>query len=106
MDYSTNLPRASAYPHSPGWKGDAETGREVAIAIAPMAKCLRERVLNYFTIHAPCAFNCEAVSTALGVTVYNVRPRISELVAAKKLKPTGERVKNDAGYTTVMWRVC
>lgn len=105
MNYSTNLPRASAYPHSPGWKGEAETSREAAIAIAPIAKCLRDRVLNYFTMKSTRSFSAEVVSAALGVSIYSVRPRISELVAAKKLHPTGERVKNAAGHTTVMWRV-
>ena len=77
-----------AYPHSPGSKGRILSAA-AASSFAATAPNLRARVLDLFE-HSR-GLTADEASGKLGLPTTTIRPRCSELVAAGKLRDSGER---------------
>jgi DNA-directed RNA polymerase specialized sigma24 family protein len=106
MQYQ-NAPQGATttYPDHPGYRRNApETSREAAEAIAPMARNHRDQILAVFKEAYPESRSSEQIAAAIGISAYNVRPRVSELVAGGKVERTDDRVKNQGGRSVVLWR--
>lgn len=103
MSYTTNLTSASHYPNEPGWRRNTETSKTVAIAIAPHVKGLEARVLAFLQEKKPGAYSSEEIGTAFGLEPHIIYPRISTLVAQKKVTDSKLRTKNRAGHNVAMW---
>ena len=90
------------YPDHPGSKGDLETSKEAADAIAPECNQLQEmcRVAIMWG-HG----TADEVAAAVGRSILSIRPRISELRAKGLIEPTTERRRNASGKSAVVWRV-
>jgi hypothetical protein len=83
MEYS-NAPQGatSSYPDHPGYRRNApETSREAAEAIAPMARNHRDQILAVIKAAYPESRSSDQIATAIGLSPYSVRPRVSELLA-------------------------
>ena len=104
MEYSNAPQGASVYPDHPGFKGNSETGREAANAVAKMARNYRDQILAAFNSAYPEGRSADQIAEAMGLSRYSVRPRVSELAAGGKLEKTEGRTKNDAGMTVLVWR--
>lgn len=106
MEYTNGLRRASnSYPNYPGTRtGSPETSEEAAIAIAPKARSDRFKILRFLKAVHPTAHSSEQIADAIGVSLYAVRPRISELFADDKVERTNDRTKNENGRSVVLWR--
>lgn len=79
------------YPDMPGWKGNKETGRKAAFAIADDLARRHKQVLEAFAPYGSAGATCEDISTKLDLAVHLVRPRASELERKGKLFPIGKR---------------
>lgn len=105
MNYMSKPGRASAvYPNSPGWRGHSETSRLAAFSVAADARNHRERILKALKDALPAGRSSEDISADTGLTIYQVRSRVSELQAAGKVICTEERVKNETGRSANVWR--
>ncbi len=91
------------YPETPGWKGQAETGREAALAYAAEAKGRRRQVLNALIDYGPAT--AEQLSEKIGLHWYLIRPRLSELKSLGYVADSGERGRGALGGRVVSWRV-
>lgn len=94
-----------AYPHTPGSKA-RDTSRAAAVAIAPAAANLRDRVLALFE-HSR-GLTADEAASRLGLPITTIRPRCSELVADGKLRDSGERRANRVSamgrnITAIVW---
>jgi len=101
FDYEP-LPR---YPETPGHKGEAETGREAANAMAP--KCGRLQRLTLEAIRSAGAHGLTADETAdaLEMDRWSIQPRTSELKAKGLIVDSGLRRRNVTGKSAVVWVV-
>lgn len=106
IEYSSAPQGATTtYPDHPGYRANApETSREAADAIAPMARNHRDQILAIIKSAYPESRSSEQIATAIGLSTYSVRPRVSELVAGGKVERTEDRVKNEGGRSVVLWR--
>lgn len=106
MTYNTTAPSASErYPNRPGYRANApETSREAAEAIAPMARNHRDQILAVIKEAYPESRSSDQIASAIGLSPYSVRPRVSELQAAGKIERTDDRAKNEGGRSVVLWR--
>ena len=87
-------PDLFTYPQAPGFKR-AGTSQAAAESIAPIAKTLRERVLEAYHQHGSMtADHCAAV---LGLSVLSIRPRVTELRKMRLLHDTGRTAPNASG---------
>jgi predicted ArsR family transcriptional regulator len=94
----------SQYPQLPGWK-EPTTSRDAALAIYAPAKNLRERVLTLLQSLAPDdGLTADQIAVRLQRSPLSIRPRVSELAAAGKVRQTGHRSKNESGMTAHRWR--
>jgi hypothetical protein len=93
---------ADIYPMSPGFKSDG-TSRQAANAIAPMARNLRGRVLEYIKASTapPMA---DEIADQLGKSVLSVRPRVAELHRLGEIRPAESRGKNESGHAAARWK--
>lgn len=91
----------SQYPSDPGYKQTA-TAKDAAEAMKPRAALLREQV---YEILRRCPCTADEVAATLKESVLSIRPRLSELNAAKRIVDTGHRRKNKSGRTAAVWRV-
>jgi len=69
-----------------------------------MARNHREQILAVFKAAYPESRSSDQIANAIGLSVYSIRPRVSELVAAKKVEETTDRTMNDRGRTVTLWR--
>jgi hypothetical protein len=106
LQYPTSLRSASIrYPNHPGSRtGSPETSEEAAIAIAPLARNHRDKVLAFLKAVYPEARSSDQIADAIGLSHYAVRPRTSELFADQKIERTNDRTKNGNGRNVVLWR--
>jgi len=89
------------YPRAPGWKAPGPSQRAAA-AIAPVAKPLRDQVLELLQRMPRTADECAA---ALRADVLSIRPRLSELVSMDLIEDTGDRRPNHrSGKPATVWR--
>lgn len=89
------------YPDVPGFKRRG-TSSDAAKSIHSEAPKLREDCLDAIRSKPRTA---DEVADALGKSVLAVRPRLSELVALRKIIETGERRPNTSGKMASVWRV-
>ena len=92
-----------SYPLSPGFK-ERTTSKEAAPMPADAA-LLRARVLACFERAGERGLTADQCGALLRIDKTAVRPRVSELVALKKLEPTERRGKNESGKSARIWRI-
>jgi hypothetical protein len=92
------------YPDAPGFKTPGPS-EQAARTVAGLAAKLRVRVLAEIARHSIGGATADEVAQALGSSILNVRPRVSELNRAGKIVQTGARRKNDSGMTATVWRI-
>jgi hypothetical protein len=97
-------PDTPQYPLAPGFK-DWGVSRDAALAIAPAADTLRDRVLRLVESLAPDeSLTADEIAVRLQRSVLSVRLRVSELAAAGKIVRADRRGKNESGMTANKWR--
>jgi predicted transcriptional regulator len=92
----------TAYPNHPGHKG-GETSRAAAEAVAATAPDVRRQVMAAIVARPSTP---EEIASAIGVDLYTVRPRCSELKAAGLIEDSGSRRATKAGKRAIVWRAC
>lgn len=91
------------YPHSPGFKGRIETGRDGARAFAPKLAARQAEALDALRQHGPAT--ADAIAAHLERHWYVVRPRFSELRELGLIVDTGERQPTEFGGKTWVARI-
>jgi len=92
------------YPHMPGSYSHApETSREAAAHIAPVASSIRARVLAIVVEAGEQGAIGDEVAQRLGLNVYQVRSRLSELHADGKIADSGRRRIGASGRRGAVW---
>jgi hypothetical protein len=66
------------YPDAPGWR-EPTTSRDAAEKIKPVARTLRDQVLEILRAAWPAGLTADEVAAKLGKTEFSIRPRFSEL---------------------------
>jgi hypothetical protein len=91
------------YPDAPGHKGEAETGREAAEAVA--LKCGRLQRMTLAAIRAAGAsgLTADEAAAVLRLDRWSVQPRTSELRAKGLIVDSGLRRLNSSGRRAVAW---
>lgn len=87
----------------PGWK-EPTTSRDAAKALMGRSHHLRDRCLTAIRSAGRAGLTADETAAMIGETVLAVRPRITELLANKKVERTGERRKNASGVSAAVWR--
>ena len=90
-----------SFPESPGWKGEAETGRDGACYYAPQGKGRRAQVLD--GLGDGCS-TAEEIAERIDLHWYLVRPRLSELKAMGLVTDSGGRGTGALGGKVISWR--
>jgi hypothetical protein len=93
---------AGAYPFTPGFKGDADTGRDGARKFAP--KCATRQAEALEALRALGEASAEQIAERTGRHWYLTRPRLSELKAQGMVQDTGRRAPTTMGGNTIVWR--
>jgi hypothetical protein len=91
------------YPDGPGFK-ERTTSRDAAAAIGAKAKTLRERVFDAIAAAGSAGLTSDEVAARLGLDWRSIRPRVSELLAAGRIEPTGETRRNDTDLFAKVYR--
>lgn len=91
------------YPSRPGYRRDGAS-REAAEHVAGKAKTVREQVFDTLTT-APRGLTTDECAARLGREPWELRPRMSELVAAKRVIETPERRQGKSGLRISVWAV-
>jgi len=94
---------AGAYPFSPGFKGDAETGRDGARMFT--SKCATRQAEALEALWELGEASAEQIAERTGRHWYLTRPRMSELRAQGKIQDTGKRAATGMGGQTIVWRL-
>lgn len=98
------MPIENRYPHVPGSRrGAPETSREAGQSIAPIASSIRKRVHAEIAATGHRGATSDAVAEALDLTPFQVRARIAELHAAKRVGDSGRRGLLGSGRRGVVW---
>jgi hypothetical protein len=92
----------AVYPFAPGFKGDADTGRDGARKFAP--KCATRQAEALEALRALGEASAEQIAEHTGRHWYLTRPRLSELKAQGRVQDTGRRASTGMGGRTVIWR--
>jgi hypothetical protein len=87
-------PEHVTYPDQPGFKGDAETGREAAADIAPHLGRLQRMVLGVISDRGAHGATPEEAADLLGLARVSSQPRCSELKAKGAIVDSGMRRVN------------
>lgn len=91
------------YPAAPGYKAPGPS-REAARRIAPVAKGVRGRVLQYFRECWPNGRTVDELTRELQISPFTARPRVSELHASGLIESTAARRPNESGHAATVWR--
>lgn len=92
------------YPHFPGSRrGAPETSREAAESIAPIASSIRARVHAAIAERGAAGATGDVVADALELSPVQVRARIAELHADKRIADSGRREMLGSGRRGVVW---
>lgn len=92
------------YPNGPGFRANApETSRDAAESVAEIASSIRARVLAAVTDAASHGATGDEVAAALELHVTQVRSRLSELLAARKIADSGKRRLGASGRRGAVW---
>jgi predicted ArsR family transcriptional regulator len=89
-----------AYPNHPGAQ-DRDTSHDAADAIADRAPQLRSRALA--VLERSKGMTADEVAGRLGLSILSIRPRITELARAGKVRDSGERRANASGRKAIVW---
>lgn len=94
----------TVYPNAPGHRGDNDTSIAAAAHIAPDLPHLQRLVRGVIADTKDYGATCDEIATALEWNRFRVRPRTSELRAAKRIVDSGVRRKNAAsGISAIVW---
>lgn len=97
-------PQPVKYPDTPGHKGEAETGKEAAEAIAPKLGRLQRLVLDTITSRGSLGLTPEEACDLLDLPRTTLQPRFSELKAKGKVVDSGMRRANPSSRKrAVVW---
>jgi len=91
------------YPLTPGFKGNAETGRDGARMFA--SKCGSRQAEALEALRELGEASAEQIAEHTSRHWYLVRPRLSELKAQGKVQDTGRRAATGMGGQTTVWRL-
>ena len=91
------------YPNRPGFKARG-TSRDAAFIVAPRAREIREQVYEIIKGAGPIGLTADEVAEKLDRKPGYIRPRLSELRAAERIIPTGERRRNASNLSAQVWR--
>jgi DNA-directed RNA polymerase specialized sigma24 family protein len=91
---------AARYPATPGSKSDLDTAKAAAADMASEAGTLRRECLAAL---AGADLTADEIADRVGRSILSIRPRISELRARNKVKPTDTRRRNRSGKNAVVW---
>jgi predicted ArsR family transcriptional regulator len=91
------------YPNAPGFKVSGPS-EQAAKAVGGTANKMRAAVLAQIA-QSPGGATADEIAKDLHLSVLSVRPRVSELNRAGKIKQTGARRKNESGMTATVWRI-
>ena len=93
-----------AYPDAPGWKGQAETGRDAAGSVQSKVGRLQRMVLTTLARNAFYGSSAEEAADANDVDRVSIQPRFSELRAKGLIVDSGRRRRNpSSGKSAVVW---
>ena len=102
------------YPHAPGYKGEAETGRKSATKVAGKAAKMREAIKDTYrwAVSGLTHDECAGILRPEGMTDVqfeqfkrSVRSRCSELMRQGLIEATNIRRENASGHEAVVWRL-
>jgi hypothetical protein len=92
----------ASYPQAPGYR-ERSTSRDAALSVKESADDLRALVLAEI---AKCPRTVHEMAELLDRLVSSVQPRFSELRAAGKIAPSGERRRNPTSNKRAhVWRL-
>lgn len=91
------------YPSEPGFKGDADTGREAAEAMQSHCGRLQRMALAHIRGAAANGYTADELAAAMGMDRWAVQPRTSELKAKGLIVDSGMRRRNVTGKRAVVW---
>lgn len=97
----------AGYPSEPGFK-DPTTSRDAAEKVKPIAKTLRDMVLEVLRIEWPGGLTADEVAVKLNKREFSIRPRLSELLKVRAIEPRTikgvvERRDNTSGMSAIVW---
>lgn len=78
------------YPEMAGWKGAKITGIQAAFAVSKDLGRRHAEVMSAFAAYGEAGATCDTIAEVLGLPVYLVRPRASELERKGKLFAVGK----------------
>lgn len=93
----------SGYPSEPGFKGNADTGREAAEAMQSKCGRLQQMALAHIRAAGAGGYTADELSAAMGMDRWTVQPRTSELKAKGLIVDSGQRRRNVTGKRAVVW---
>jgi len=95
---------APTYPDAPGYKGEAETGREAAEAMAPKLGRYQRLVKELVAARGWQGITPEEACEATGLDRVTLQPRFSELKRKGVIVDSGTRRRNpSSGKSAVVW---
>lgn len=100
--FSSEAEMNHLYPNAPGFQ-DRETSAAAAVAIAPKAKTMREKVLAL--IAGQTNATADEAAEALGISILSARPRCAELSVMGIIVDSGVRRENASGKSAIAWRI-
>lgn len=77
------------YPKMAGWRGNKQTGIKSAFEVSKDLGRRHAEVLAAFMEQGASGATCDLIADSLGLSVFHVRPRASELERLGKLWPIG-----------------
>jgi len=87
------------YPDACGHKA-TDTSKAAAEAMQSKAGCLREQCLELLY---KGDYTADELAAILGKSILAIRPRISELVAQRKIWDSGKRHANETMKKAIVW---
>lgn len=95
---------APRYPDAPGYKGEAETGREAAEAVAPKLGRYQRLVNELVAARGSQGITPEEAADVTGLDRVSLQPRFSELKRKGMVVDSGRRRRNpSSGKSAVVW---
>lgn len=89
------------YPDMAGWKGNKSTGIKAAFAVSKDMGRRHAEVMGAFLPYGASGATCDTIAEIIGLPVYIVRPRASELERKGKLFPVGKQMGSMGHKVTV-----
>ncbi len=92
-----------SYPDTPGFKVPGPS-KDAAHAMRGPAKELRKRIVGFLRSRFPKGFTADEITAQFEMSVYPIRPRLSEAHYAGEVEQTGERRLSQCGRPVNLWR--